>query len=214
MITSSHKYIGSTISKKSHTSLILGTIHPHNTSDFKIDYFYGNKNSLWTILGKSFPNYDFSSKNKIVSILERNNIWISDIIQKCDREDESETQDKKLKNLILNDIQISKGIKESYIKTIFFTSGFSKNSAAKLFCDKFNITPQIDNNRKFVIPPEIFGKEIECIVLYSPSGQANIGISKSKLFLERINEFKKYEKPVNAFKIEFYKNAFSTVFNS
>ena len=57
MILTKHLYISKYPINQSSKSLILGTIHPHNdinnTSNFKIDFFYGNKNSLWTILSEA-----------------------------------------------------------------------------------------------------------------------------------------------------------------
>lgn len=74
MITSTHKYIDKNQVKDSDTALILGTIHPHRTDDFKIDFFYGNKNSLWNILGQAFPALEFNSLEKIQTTLSNSNI--------------------------------------------------------------------------------------------------------------------------------------------
>lgn len=124
MIKTKHKYINENIVKRDDTSLILGTIHPHQTNDFLIDFFYGNTNSIWSILAELFPKYNFDSKENIINTLQLNNIWISDLILECDRENEKVTQDKELKNIKLNVDQIREGIENSKIKTIYFTSGF------------------------------------------------------------------------------------------
>jgi len=208
MIITKHKYSNDVKVKTTDTSLILGTIHPHRTEDFKIDFFYGNRNSIWTILSTAFPQYNFITKDSITKTLSDNNIWISDIINECERDDESVTQDKELKNIILNDSQIEEGILNSQIDTIFFTSGFGKNNAAKLFCERFKIKPDRNKNREFIISKDIFGREIRGVILFSPSGQANIGISKNELFLEQFDNYNVFKNPVTRFKIDFYKNAF------
>jgi len=211
MIKTKHKYIDKIKVRADDVSLILGTIHPHRTNDFLIDFFYGNKNSIWNILSEAFPNFDLSSREKIIYFLELNNIWISDMVRECDRETEKVTQDKELTNIVLNTKQITESIKNSAIKTIYFTSGFSKNNSAKLFCDYFKIKPELNENREFIIPKEKFGKEIKGVVLFSPSGQANIGISRNKQYLKQKNQYSQYDNPISQFKIDFYTNAFKNI---
>lgn len=213
MIQTKHKYINENAVKRDDTSLILGTIHPHQTDDFLIDFFYGNINSIWNILAESFPKYNFDSKENIKNTLQLNNVWISDIILECDRENEKVTQDKELKNLKLNVDKIEESIKNSKIKTIYFTSGFGKNNAAKLFCNYFNIKAELNKKREFIIPEEVFGREIKGIVLFSPSGQANIGISRNKQYLEQKEKYIYYKNPVSRFKTDFYYDAFKSTFN-
>ena len=118
MIKTKHKYIDKVKVRKDDTSLILGTIHPHRTTYFQIDFFYGNTKLFWKILSESL-NLDLSSKEKIITFLNLNNIWISDIIKECERETEKVTQEKKLKNISLNTTQISDSLINSEIKTIF-----------------------------------------------------------------------------------------------
>jgi len=207
MITTRHKYTDVYGVKATDTSLILGTIHPHNTDQFQIDFFYGNRNSIWNILSSAFPNHNFNTQDAIIKTLAINNIWISDIILECERDDESITQDKKLKSIKLNDFQIEEGLQKSEIKTIFFTSGFGKNNAAKLFCDRFKINPVLNNHREFIISHDIFGREIIGVVLFSPSGQANVGIKRNKLYLEQLENYCTCKTPISRFKIDFYKNA-------
>lgn len=212
MITTIHKYVHDFPVKITDIALILGTIHPHDRDRFKIDFFYGNQNSIWNILATAFPYNDFGSKESIINTLSKNNIWISDIILSCDRQDESVTQDQLLENIKLNDLQIQDGISKSNITEIFFTSGFGKNNAAKLFCDKFSIKGELNDKREFDIPESKFGRKIKGIVLFSPSGQANIGICQNKLYLESKEKYNCFEKPVNQFKINFYREAFKNLF--
>ena len=132
MIKTEHKYVKSHQCKKTDKALILGTIHPHRTDNFKIDFFYGNRNSIWNILGLAFPQLDFNSRDSIMNTLTSSKIWISDMILSCERSNEKITEDKSLENLVLNTRQIEKGIRESEIDKIFFTSGLNKNNAEKL----------------------------------------------------------------------------------
>ena len=193
MIKTKHKYLNEINVRSDDKSLILGTIHPHQTNNFLIDFFYGNKNSIWNILSEAFSGLDLSSKEKIIAFLKWNNIWISDMVQECERENGKVTQDKELTNIILNTNQISESLINSEIKTIFFTSGFSKNNAAKLFCDFYKIKPVLNEKREFFISKEKFGKVIKGIVLFSPSGRANIGITRNKKYLEQKEQYNKYK---------------------
>ncbi len=204
MIKTKHKYIDEIKVRNDDTSLILGTIHPHRTNDFLIDFFYGNKKSIWNILSKAFSKLDLSSKEKILEFLKLNNIWVSDMIIECERENENVTQDKELTNIILNTNQITESLINSKIKTIFFTSGFNKNNAAKLFCDYYKIKPELNDKREFIISKEKFGKVIKGVVLFSPSGQANIGISRNKEYLKQKEKYCQFKNPISKFKIDFY----------
>ena len=214
MVTTNHKYIHDYPVKEEDTALILGTIHPHDRDAFKIDFFYGNKNSIWKILAAAFPKLDIGSKESIIKALSNSNIWISDMILSCERENPKVTQDKLLENIKLNDLQIKEGISNSNISEIFFTSGFGKNNAAKLFCDKFSIKAELNNRREFYIAESKFGRKIKGIVLFSPSGQANIGITQNNLFIESKEQYAGYTNPVNQFKIDFYRVAFKKQFGN
>ena len=213
MVTTIHKYINQTPVKFDDTSLILGTIHPHNVDNFQIDFFYGNKSSIWNVLGEAFPEINLKSKESILNFLNRNNIWISDMIRECSRESEKVTKDKELRNLVLNTKQIEEGIVNSKIDKIYFTSGYGKNNSYKLFCEAFDIKidKNLNPNREFEIPKQKFGKQVKGVVLFSPSGQANIGISKNKEYLRLKEKYSEFKKPVTQYKIDFYKEAFNGV---
>lgn len=120
------------ISPKS-KKLILGTIHPHDTDKFEMPFFYGNKMSVWNILSEAFP--DQLSKplelKKVLHFLNSNDIAISDTIKKCVRKNPT-ALDKDLIPLELN-MKIVDEIKNSRINEIYFTSGFQKNNAFRLF---------------------------------------------------------------------------------
>ncbi len=212
MILTKHLYISKYPINQSSKSLILGTIHPHNdinnTSNFKIDFFYGNKNSLWTILSEA-KNERLDTLDEILYFLSQNKISISDMILECERLNDKVTADKDLQNLVLNQ-NLKNEILKSDIETIYFTSAFSKNNATKLFFDLFGLQNQIPINWKdtYEINIDFFGKKIKCVILLSPSGASNIGISRSEIYLNKQNLYKHLKTPVKQFKIDFYKNKF------
>ena len=212
MILTKHLYISKYPINQSSKSLILGTIHPHNDanniSNFKIDFFYGNKNSLWTILSEA-KNIRLDTLNQILDFLSQNEIAVSDMILECERKNNKVTADKDLYNLVLNE-ELKNEILKSDIETIYFTSAFNKNNAAKLFFDLFELQNQIPINWKdtYEININFFCKQIKCVILLSSSGASNIGISKSKIYLDKRKEYIKFKTPVKQFKIDFYKEKF------
>jgi len=207
-----HNYIDVYTPKKTDKRLIIGTIHPHITENFTIPFFYGNKGSFWEILHGAFPQHDFTNLESILSILNRYETSITDIIRECDRENENITRDDLLYNLLLNSEQISDTLNESKIHTIYFTSRFGKNNAAKLFTSalKVDYIKFLDKNEsEFIIPDSQFGREIRCIVLYSPSNEANKGIAGgAAAYIRKKDYYKQFKNPIKKFKIEFYREKF------
>ena len=211
-VTTEHKFIDTYLIKRESKYLIIGTIHPHRTDDFEVNFFYGNKNTLWSILSEAFPSRDFSSEKKILETLNNSLTSVTDLIRKCDRENEKITKDKELYNLCLNTNAIREGIKNSSITTIFLTSGFGKNNAAKLFVDNFKIRYKDnfnDTQKSFIIPKEVFGREINAIILLSPSGDAYRGIAGSPGYKEKKHLYENEKTPVKQFRIDFYKERFN-----
>jgi hypothetical protein len=230
--TTTHQFIKDSPCKPKDEYMILGTIHPHKVDEFEIPFFYGNKNSLWKILSAAFPNnkypkIKFNIGNEVEKVKNINetlgtyNIFITDTLKTCERPDIKTTNDK---DLIItekdyNKTQIEEALKNSEIDTIFFTSAFGKNNAAKLFIDMFGIKESSirvsDNEFTFTIP-EIAEKEIRGIVLFSPSNVACIGISKSQEYLavkdKYTNGIHKSNTPVKKFRIDFYEEKFKKVF--
>ena len=208
-ITTIHNYIDNFPINLNSRKLILGTIHPHLIQNFDIDFFYGNVCSFWDILSNAFPENNFGNREEIISTLETHFVAITDIIRQCDRENENITEDSKLFNIVLNTEQIRNGIENSNIDTIYFTSRFGKNNAAKLFVDAFNIEFNFNIlNNEFIIDEDYFGRQIRAVVLYSPSNNANRGIAKAISYRNNINYFQNFEHPVKQFKIEFYRDKF------
>jgi len=208
-VTTTHNYIDNYPIGQNSNKLIVGTIHPHLVGNFNIDFFYGNVASFWDILSNAFPQRQFGNLNEIIETLDTYNVAITDIIRQCDRENENVTADSGLYNIVHNGEQIKAGIQNSKIDTIYFTSRLGVNNAAKLFVDTFDIIYKFDPlTSEFIIPPKYFGRQIRCVVLYSPSNMANIGISRAAPYRSNFEHFQEFEHPIKQFKIEFYQNKF------
>ena len=210
MIRTFHQFIHQTNWRASDKYAIIGTIHPHRVDNFDLNFFYGNKGFLWSILGQAFPNLDFTSVESIKDILSRNRIWITDMIEECSRPHEKETRDSHLYDLVLNTKLIEEGLRGSEIHTIFLTSRFERNSAAELFIRAFNLDRSSWNEElsQFIIPASKFGREIRAVVLFSPSGRANLGISRTKSYLSTKDRYSGEKNPISSFKIDFYREKF------
>jgi hypothetical protein len=210
MITT-HQYLAKyPISPESKT-LIVGTIHPHDHGNFKIPFFYGSKTSIWSILSDAFPDDLIKpiTLRGVLNFLEKHKISVSDTIIECERVNPT-ALDKDLIPLLLNTQMIDE-IKNSNINEILFTSGFQKNNAFRLFYVDIlgrNITPEIRNSREVILEKEVFGRKMKLILLYSPSGSSNVGLSKSKLYLENNLKYINSDRPVYDFKVDYYRDKF------
>lgn len=206
-----HQYIKKYPIKKTDKYLILGTIHPHLKEKVELDFFYGNTASLWKILSDAC-SLELNSLENILTFLNDNNIAISDMILNSTRDNEATTQDSALYDLDLN-LELKEQILKSNISTIFFTSAFSKNNAAKLFCKAFNIATPKNWRENYEFDIQLEGKLLKGIILLSPSGSANIGIANNKAYKNKQEEYKIYKTPIKQFKIDFYKDKFCKLIN-
>jgi hypothetical protein len=210
-MTTTHQFLDKYPISRDSEKLIVGTIHPHDHENFSIPFFYGNMTSIWMLLSEAFPN-DLKQPltlDGILAFLKNKKISISDTIRECDRKNPT-ALDKDLIPIKLNK-QIKDNIRNSNIVEILFTSGFGRNNAFKLFYEDIlglEITPDIKQNREVIIDKEIFGRPIKLIVLYSPSGTSNIGLSKSRLYLENKAKYEKSTKPIHDFKVDYYRDKF------
>ena len=163
MRITSHQFIESNPKKKTYKSLILGTIHPHDVSSFKLPFFYGNRNSIWNIFRDVFPEHlpEMYSVKDIQKLLSKKNIAISDTILQCQRLGSS-ALDKDLRPTRFN-INLIEDIKKSAITKIYCTSGFGKNNAFMLFYDGIlglKLTKYIKQEKSVALPVGILGREI------------------------------------------------------
>jgi G:T/U-mismatch repair DNA glycosylase len=113
--------------------LILGTIHPHNTTDFQIPFFYGNRNSIWNLLSDAFPDelHKPISLDGVLSFLQSRKIAISDTISQCRRLNPTALDQDLIPEALNHDLL--QQIRQSKIERILCTSAFGKNNAFKLF---------------------------------------------------------------------------------
>lgn len=215
MITT-HQYIHKYPIIPSSEILICGTIHPHDFEKFIVQFFYGNKLSLWKILNEAF-NFEMGKEidlDGILKFLKARKISVSDTILECKRIKPS-SLDKDLKPLKLNHA-IKEQIRNSEIKWIYFTSGFQKNNAFKLFYEDIlglTLTAEILKNREIILNKNVFGRPVKLIALYSPSGSANVGLSRSKIYLDNKNKYAHFKTPVQRFKVDYYREYFSSALN-
>lgn len=207
MKVTDHQFIKSNPIKKTDKSLILGTIHPHDVSSFMTPFFYGNRNSLWSILRDVFPEHlpENYSVEDIKEFLSKKNIGISDTIFRCERMSNS-ALDKDLNPIQLN-ISLIEEIKSSAITKIYCTSGFGKNNAFRLFYEGIlglKLSKEIKQNKSIILPVHLFGREIIVSLLPSPSGAANIALSKTQGYLESTHFKSSSLRPVYDYKVSLY----------
>lgn len=211
-VTTDHQFIDVYPIRKTDKRLIIGTIHPHLHENFLIPFFYGNVSSIWSKLARAFPERNFATLKSIIETLDHYKTSVTDMIRQCDRDNENITQDSLLYSIVLNTEQIADALNESQIDTIYFTSRFGRNNTAKLFINAFNIDylETFDETlSEFTIPVNLFGRQIRSIVLYSPSGNAKVGISKSFPYKNQFEYYRRYDKPVAQFLIDFYREKFN-----
>lgn len=198
-----HQYVDAYPIKPTDEILILGTIHPHNVEEFKMPFFYGNRNSIWNSLRDAFPEEIPSAYTieDIKAFLRMRNIAVSDTILSCERIDNS-ALDRKLIPIVLNTALVDQ-IKRSNINRIYCTSGFGKNNAFRLFYERIlglKLTKEIRTAKRVVLPADIFGREVIVTILPSPSGAANISLSKSVGYTGS-TYFGQLESPVYRYKV-------------
>ncbi len=197
--------------------LIVGTIHPADSKRFLIPFFYGNRNSLWTILRDAFPNEFLTSSphpielTEVLRFLNKTKISMSDTIVSCKRLSDS-AQDRALSDLHLN-TDLVEQILDSEIDQVFFTSGFGTNSAFRLFYQgilKKPLTSAMKSKREF-IDQETFGRPVRYSILFSPSGSAMRSIARSQEYLKSSVMYAGRATPIKDFRTDQYRTAFSFI---
>jgi len=211
-MTTTHQYLAQYPIDPTSEKLIVGTIHPHDHANFRVPFFYGNECSLWKILHTAFPDelVDPFNLASILAFLRGRKIAMSDMIRECERTTPA-ALDEDLIPTRLN-YELADQIRASAIREILFTSGFGKNAAFKLFYTKVlkrSITSMIQKEKEVVVEPALFGRPIRLRILYSPSGTANTGLVRSRLYRERIEDFRHLPAPVQAFKVDYYRKMFT-----
>ncbi len=211
-IVTKHQHIDLYPIPKDSEKLILGTIHPHHHENFLLPFFYGNKNSIWEIFSDAFPELlpKPVTLEKVLHFLDIKKIAVSDTVLECERNN-STYLDNDFTCTKLNTDLIEQ-IKNSHITEIFFTSGFGKNNAFKLFYVDIlqqKITPEIRKNKEVILDKDIFGRVVKLTILLSPSGSANIAWATSSAYKQNAHLYKNSRRPVHDFKVDYYREKFS-----
>lgn len=141
-----HPYLKYFDSTKVWKHLIVGTFPPNREvregKKSLTDYFYGNKDSLWKILGKIYSEFDFESGTR-KQLIEQMKAWqlkydigITDTLISVSRTDIKSADDA---DLILEHDDYYRKLKEyisannDKIESILFTSSVGCNSAFETF---------------------------------------------------------------------------------
>lgn len=123
--------------KKDSKYLIIGT-HPPMPYCGKLEFYYGNMSEFWRFLDLVYPGYKLYENGcpeieDIISFLEKSKLAITDIVYKTIVDKFSTDNEMgKINNDDLNPFLFN-WLKESSIKTIYFTSFGGTNSAKKPF---------------------------------------------------------------------------------
>lgn len=191
--------------------VVVGTIHPHDTSKFKIPFFYGSKLSLWELLDRASGG-EIGQPIQLENVLEflkRHRIAMSDTVRECRRKGTG-WADNDLLPVRLN-TELLDQIRDSRIREVLFMSGFGKNNAFKLFYVDMlgrHITPWIRQDREIMLDSTVFGRPVKLSILYSPSGAANIALAQSKIYQRNKDRYLSSATPVYDFKVDYYREKF------
>lgn len=172
-----HPYISRHFDEsKVYEYLIIGTFPPNvevrEGKKSLTDYFYGNKGSLWKIIGAIYTEFEFEkgSRSDLINNMkawqEKYNVGITDVLVSLERKDIKSSADSdfildysdynhSLKNYIMNNL--------TTIKKILFTSSNTCHSAYELF--------------KIIMGNDISHIKDKLVIdLPSPSGSANVAL--------------------------------------
>ncbi len=153
--------------------LIIGTFPPNREvregKKSLTDYFYGNKGSLWRILGGLYTEFNFE-KGTRAELIERMKTWqskykvgITDTLVSVSRKNIKSADDS---DLVIDYTDYNHGLKryildnKEHIKSILFTSSIGCNSAFEMF--KIIMGAEIEQIKEKLISN-----------LPSPSGSSN-----------------------------------------
>jgi len=101
-------------------------------------------------------------------------------------------------------------IRESNITEILFTGSFNAGSLFCLFYESVlgqQVTRNIRQQRGTILDASFLGRPVWLTVLYSASGNANVGIARSQQFQEIRHQLDE-DRPVHDFRIRSYREKF------
>ncbi|MDR1962168.1 MAG: hypothetical protein LBQ50_00100 [Planctomycetaceae bacterium] len=211
MITTIHQYLDLYPVDPKSEKVIVGTIHPHDTANFKIPFFYGSKLSLWELLQRASGGEIGQpiTLQGVLRFLRRHKIAVSDTVREC-RRTSTAWADSDLIPTRLN-TELLHQIRNSKIREVLFMSGFGKTNAFKLFYVDMlgrKITSDIRHQREVQLEPDVFGRSVKLSVLYSPSGAANIALAQSAIYRQNQSKYAHSATPLYDFKVDYYREKF------
>lgn len=146
-----------------------------------VDWYYGSKdNYFWDIIRTACGNSEINlcTREERKEFLVQNSIGIFDMIEQCNRKNGG-SSDSDLKDIELIDIcEIIN--KNKNIKRLLFTSLF----VFDLFKKATKISSKIEDRKHFQ-KIEVCNKELEILVLYSPSPSWSRGLKDIRDNIER-----------------------------
>ena len=192
--------------------LILGT-HPPMPYCGRLEFYYGNMSEFWRFLDKVYPknnlyNNGCPKQDDVLQFLNDNDISITDMVYLTSVKKFSVDND--MGKIVYDDLNpyLFQWLKESSVKTIYFTSFGGTNSAKNLFKKwyKFNFKQE---SKKYKITAthfneiELWGRKIKLIDLFSPSPTAK----RSSPRIKEYQEWKPQNNPndYDSFRVWWYK---------
>jgi G:T/U-mismatch repair DNA glycosylase len=214
-----HPWLDTYPIKSNSTKLIIGT-HPPMPYRGCLHFYYGNSYEFWRFMELTFQDFQFFNFEMkpdlelILKWLENNHFNITDMIQHT-KVDNSFSVDS---DIIIDDYKFQLNqflfhwLKESNINKIYFTSFSQGKSAYDLFRKwvKIHFNKRLPKGRDIInqdnkFKLKIFDREIELIMLYSPSPAARRGIPRSQPYKNWLKNNKDVKNPIDEFRVYWYK---------
>lgn len=181
----SNNYRIPTDSQKLIVSNVARHIHP------RIDFILETEKLLWKNLQEAFPDElrDPLRLSAIMAFMKRRKIAMADLTAPD---------------------SLLEAIAESAITEILFTGSFSPDS---VFCQFYEsvlgqtLTRTIRQQRGALLDASFFGRPVWLTVLYSATGNANVGIARSQQF-QAIRHQLDENRPVHDFRLRSYREKF------
>jgi G:T/U-mismatch repair DNA glycosylase len=206
------------IQKKS-TKLIIGT-HPPKPYRGCLSFFYGNSYEFWRFMELTYQNFRFfddelkPNLDFILNWLDKNDFSITDMIQHT-YDDNKFSVDS---DIIIDDYKsqlnqyLYDWLLNSNVNKIYFTSFSEGKSAYDLFRKwvKIHFNKRLPKGREIINQNnnhklKIFDKEVELIMLYSPSPAARRGIPRSQPYIKWLKENEDVKNPIDEFRVYWYR---------
>lgn len=197
---------------QSATTLILGTLHPAGIEDFELPFFYGNRNSLWKLFSKAYPEElsDPADLSQVLGFLKSNSIAVSDVIKKGIRT-KTRSGDADLKVLEYH-TELRREILQSQIRTVVCTGGNHPKGAFGIFTRKILGFKCSFSNKHLTqgVRMSLGDRLLTVHAIPSPSGAANRGIAASEKF-KSIRKQRSSDYTVESYKIEVLQSVFTPI---